>query len=134
MDINFIQISGRTKTAEGESISQTPYVIIGKGTDIQGETSADGNFIETLEGTTDVKSLTITFLPKGDFALKSFTNLVQTSIDTKTTVKGKDQELNIVDKKEDISSDRKITITITLKNPLTGEIATGVATLLINLK
>ena len=132
MDINFIQISGRTKTAEGESISQTPYVIIGKGTDIQGETSADGNFIETLEGTTDVKSLTITFLPKGDFALKSFTNLVQTAIDTKTTVKDKDQELNIVDKKENISSDSKITITITLKNPLTGEVATGEATRTIN--
>ena len=79
-----------------------------------------------------MKSLTITFLPKGDFALKSFTNLVQTAIDTKTTVKGEDQELNIVDKKEDISSDRKITITITLKNPLTGEIATGVATRTIN--
>ncbi len=136
MDINFIQISGRTKTAEGESISQTPYVIIGEGTDIQGETSADGNFIETLEGTTDVKSLTITFLPKGDFAQKSFTNLVQTSIDTKTTLKDEDQELNIIDKKENISSDdsqdRKITITITLKNPLTGEIATGVSTRTIN--
>merc|ERR1712127_1113756 len=71
-------------------------------------------------------------LPKGDFALKSFTNLVQTAIDTKTTVKDEDQELNIVDKKENISSDSKITITITLKTPLTGEIATGEATRTIN--
>ena len=33
MAVDLIQISGRTKTAEGESLSKTPYVIIGKEVD-----------------------------------------------------------------------------------------------------
>ena len=37
MAVDLIQISGRTKTAEGESLSKTPYVIIGKEVDIQGK-------------------------------------------------------------------------------------------------
>ena len=79
MAVDLIQISGRTKTAEGESLNKTPYVIIGEGVDIQGQTSDAGTFTETLEGTVDVKSLEITFLPNGDFFQKSITNLVQTS-------------------------------------------------------
>jgi hypothetical protein len=79
MAVDLIQISGRTKTAEGESLSKTPYVIIGEGVDIQGQTSDAGTFTETLEGTVDVKSLEITFLPNGDFFQKSITNLVPTS-------------------------------------------------------
>ena len=82
MAVDFIQISGRTKTAEGESLNKTPYVIIGEGVDIQGQTSDAGTFTETLEGTVDVKSLEITFLPNGDFFQKSITNLVQTSTTT----------------------------------------------------
>ncbi len=80
MAVDLIQISGRTKTAEGESLSKTPYVIIGKEVDIQGETSDSGTFVEILEGTVDVKSLTVTFLPKGNFSLKSIASVTQTSV------------------------------------------------------
>ena len=48
MAVDLIQISGRTKTAEGESLSKTPYVIIGEGVDIQGQTSDAGTFSKNL--------------------------------------------------------------------------------------
>tara|TARA_R110001592_G_scaffold68311_1_gene209416 strand:- start:14371 stop:16128 length:1758 start_codon:yes stop_codon:yes gene_type:complete len=73
-----IEISGRTKTAEGESLEQIPFNIVGEGFTLYRETDENGGFNERLQGTVDVSKLTVNILPKGDLAVKAISNLVQT--------------------------------------------------------